>query len=113
MQIDESFIQKPNEMLALYENEIQANRRVTIQFEKKSQTYYCFYHRIDDLCSQLILSYDLNQNQWNIDTMEFKSTFEKAINDLFKSERIPFEEQLRYVINYLDTYFRKYEKHGY
>ncbi|CAF0824141.1 unnamed protein product [Adineta ricciae] len=92
-------------MLALYENEIQANRRVTIRFEKKIQTYYCFYHRTDDLHSHLILSYDLNKNQWNVDTMEFKTTFEKAINDLFKSERIPFEEQLRYVINYLDTYF--------
>ena len=105
----ESSIQKSNEMLALYGNEIQANRKVTIRFEKKLQAYYCFYHRNDDLCSELILSYDLNQNKWNVDTMEFKTTFEKALNDLFKSERIPFEEQLRYVINYLDTYFRKCE----
>ncbi len=40
---------------------------------------------------------------------EYKNILEKKLNDLFNDEHIPFEEQLRYVIDYLDTYFSEFE----
>jgi hypothetical protein len=41
--------------------------------------------------------------------MEYKNIFENKFNELFKEKNIPFEEQIRYVIDYLDTYFGKFK----
>ena len=88
---------------------INENKKVSIRYDKSSRTYYCFYHRTDNISSELILSYDLNEGKWSVDTSEYKDILEKQLNDLFNDEYIPFEEQLRYVIDHLDTYFCKFE----
>jgi len=96
-------------MLAIHENEINENKKVSIRYDTSSRTYYCFYRRTDNMSSELILSYDLNEGKWSVDTIEYKNILEKKLNDLFNDEHIPFEEQLRYVIDYLDTYFSEFE----
>ncbi|CAF3994621.1 unnamed protein product, partial [Rotaria sp. Silwood1] len=64
---------------------------------------------IDILSSTLILSYDLNQNKWTIDTIEYNYIFKNYLNDLFnENNNISFEEQIQYIINYLDSYFRMF-----
>ncbi|CAF0977866.1 unnamed protein product [Rotaria sordida] len=92
-------------MLTVHEQEINEIKKVSIRYDNSTRTYYFFYHRTDILSTTLILSYDLNQNQWNIDTIEYNNVFEKNLNDLFNDKKISFEEQVRYIIDYLDNYF--------
>ncbi|CAF3592936.1 unnamed protein product [Adineta steineri] len=68
-------------------------------------TNLTIYARKDLIPSELILSYDLDERKWNIDTIEYKYIFETKLNHLYNNEHIPFEEQLRHVIDYLDNYF--------
>jgi len=96
-------------MLAVHENEISETKKVSIRYDKSTRTYYCFYHIIDNLPSELILSYEINQGKWIVDTIEYKNIFEKKLNELFNDKNIPFEEQIPYVIDYLDTYFGKFK----
>ncbi len=91
-------------MLAVKENE---SKKVSIRYDNSTRTYYCFYHS----SSELILSYELNQEKWIVETMEYKNIFENKFNELFKEKNIPFEEQIRYVIDYLDTYFGKFKNY--
>lgn len=94
-------------MLAIHENEIIGSKKVSIRYDKSTRTYYCFYHRKDDLSLELILSYEIDEDKWIVDTVEFKDILEKKLNELFNKEKIPFEEQIPYIIDYLDTYFGK------
>ncbi|CAF3997833.1 unnamed protein product, partial [Rotaria sp. Silwood1] len=93
-------------MLALHDQEIYKTRKISIRYDNSTRIYYLFYHRIDILSSTLILSYDLNQNKWTIDTIEYNYIFKNYLNDLFnENNNISFEEQIQYIINYLDSYF--------
>ncbi len=94
-------------MLAVNENRMTESKKVSIRYDDSTRTYYCFYRQTDHLSSELILSYELNQGKWIVDTMEYKNIFENKFNELFNEKNIPFEEQIRYIINYLDTYFGK------
>jgi hypothetical protein len=96
-----------NPMLAVHEREVHKTKKVSIRYDSSTRTYYCFYHRTDDLSSELILSYDLNECRWNVDTIEYKNLFETKLNQLFNDKKLPFEEQIRYVIDYLDDHFGK------
>jgi len=96
-------------MLAVHENEICASKKFSIRYDNSTRTYYCFYHKTDNLSSELILSYELNEGKWIVDTIEYKKIFEKNLNELFNEKNIPFEEQIPYVIDYLDTYFGKFK----
>jgi len=96
-------------MFAVHENEISESKKVSIRYDASSRTYYCFYHKKDNLLSELILSYDVNEGKWIVDTIEYKNIFEKKLNELFNDKTIPFEEQIRHVIDYLDTYFGKFQ----
>ena len=95
-------------MLATHEKETHKVKKVSIRYDSTTRTYYCFYNRTDDFSSELILSYDLNECKWNVDTYEFKNIFEIKLNKLYNDKNIPFEEQIRHVINYLDTYFGRF-----
>jgi hypothetical protein len=94
-------------MLALHENEIPSSKKISIRYDNSTRTYYCFYHKTDHLLTELIFSYELNEGKWIIETNAFKNIFETKFNQLFQEKNIPFEEQIRYVIDYLDTYFGK------
>jgi hypothetical protein len=92
-------------MSGLYEKEINEFKKVSIRYDNSSRTYYCFYHRTDNSIFDLTLSYDLNVRKWIVETYEYKHLFETKLNELFHEDQIPFEEQVRYVIDYLDSYF--------
>lgn len=92
-------------MLAIQENEIISSKKVSIRYDEPTQTYYCFYNRSDNSGIELILSYDVQENKWIVESTEYKSILEVQINELFNEENIPFEEQIPFVIEYLDTYF--------
>lgn len=84
-------------------------KKVSLRYDDASETYYCFYHQTTPLASELILSYDVKQSQWNVDTMEYKIILEDKLSQLFHEKNRSFEEQLPYVIDYLDTYFSKFD----
>ncbi len=92
-------------MLAVNETEISESKKFSIRYDNSTQTYYCFYHSL----VEVILSYELNRGKWTVETMEYKDIFEDKLNELFKEKNIPFEEQIRYVIDYLDTYFGRFK----
>ncbi|CAF3166447.1 unnamed protein product [Rotaria socialis] len=92
-------------MLALYEEEINETKKFSLRYDNPTQTYYVFYYGTDASLSDLILSYDLHSKQWNVDTSEHKTLFGKSLNDFFYDTNLSFEEQVRYIINYLDNYF--------
>jgi hypothetical protein len=96
-------------MLAVHENENPKTKKVSIRYDDLTRTYYCFYYKTDNLLSELILSYELNQGKWIVDTIEYKKIFEKKLNELFNVKHIPIQEQIPYVIDYLDTYFGKFK----
>ncbi|CAF1967248.1 unnamed protein product [Rotaria magnacalcarata] len=92
-------------MLALYEEEINETKKFSVRYDNPTQTYYVFYYGTDASLSDLILSYDLHNKQWNVDTSEHNKLFGKNLNDFFYNTNLSFEEQVRYIINYLDNYF--------
>lgn len=96
-------------MLAVHENEMTEFKKVSIRYDDSTRTYYCFYRNKENPSLEVILSYELNQGKWIVDTMEYKYIFENKFNELFNEKNIPFEEQIRYVINYLDLHFGKFK----
>lgn len=84
-------------------------KKVSLRYDNSSETYYCFYHQKTDVASELILSYEVMKSRWNVDTMEYKNILENKLNQLFQENNRSFEEQLPYVIDYLDTYFSKFK----
>ena len=85
-------------------------KKVSLRYDRASETFYCFYHQTTQFASELILSYDMKESQWNVDTTEYKTIFEDKLNQLFQEKTRSFEEQLPYVIDYLDTYFSKFRE---
>lgn len=96
-------------MLTLQDNKVNETKKVSIRYDHSSRTYYFFYHRTDIPLSPLILSYDLSQHEWNIETNEYKDLFERQFDCLFYNINMTFEEQVRHLIHYLDIYFCKFK----
>lgn len=92
-------------MISTSEYEINELRQVSVRYDQKSETYFCFYRRMDDTTIQLTLSYTLNERRWAVETNEFCETIEKPLNDVVNDLNLPFEEQIRHVVRYLDQYF--------
>ena len=92
-------------MPSLSKDERYQLRDISLRFDPSSNTYYCFYRRTDDRTMEITLSFDLTERQWLVETLHYKSSLERNLNDLFHNATVPFEEQIRYVIHYLDTYF--------
>ena len=93
------------DMLAVNESETNKSKKISIRYDDSTRTYYCFYRSV----VEVILSYDANRGKWTVETMEYKDIFEDKLNGLFKEKNIPFEEQIRYVIDYLDEYFGRFK----
>ena len=97
-------------MLTVSENETDESREVSVRYDDGTRTYYCFYRRTDHLSADLTLSYDLNERKWLVETHEYKQCLERPLNKLFENHNLPFEDQVRRVIDYLDTHFGAFRK---
>lgn len=99
------FIRSGMESTSTSACEIDELRQVSVRFDQESDTYFCFYRRIDDVSINLTLSYSLNEKRWLVETEEFQKSMEEPLNNLVQDLHLPFEEQIRHVIRYLDHYF--------
>ena len=92
-------------MISASDYEINELRQVSVRYDQASETYFCFYRRMDDVTINLTLSYSLKEQRWAVESNEFRSTTEKPLNDVVEDLQLPFEEQIRHVIRYLDQHF--------
>lgn len=83
-------------------------KKVSLRYDQSSETHYCFYHQATDRAAEVILSYEVKKCRWIVDTLEYKTILEDKLNQLLEENHRTFEEQLPYVIDYLDTYFSRF-----
>lgn len=97
-------------MLTLNENKLNKTSKVSIRYDYRTKTYYLFYYQANDLSCELIFSYDREQKKWMVDTTEHKILFEEDLQNLFYKKKLSFEEQVRTITDYLNTFFSKLKK---